>query len=97
MFILQDPVKIVLGTRRVQKGHGRKRRLVEKEDTLVYVPILKTLQVILNDDGILAEVSHCETTLVRIDLYPPPLFPVPSTLSVYTCRYRMAMCLHSLE
>ena len=50
--------KVVLGTRRVHQGHGRKRRLIEKQDVMVYVPILKTLEVLLNDEGILAEVRH---------------------------------------
>ena len=46
----------MLGTRRKAKGHGAKPRLVEEEESFMYVPVLETLQALLNDDTILAEV-----------------------------------------
>ncbi len=41
-------MKIVLGTESVPVGKGQKRRVAEVEHTMVYVPILKTLAVLLN-------------------------------------------------
>ena len=37
----QEPKKIKFGTTRIHRGHGRKRRLVEVADTLVYVAVTK--------------------------------------------------------
>ena len=53
---LQEPEKIVLGTIREYKGIGAKRRCIEKEEIMMYVPILKTLDLILQNETILAEV-----------------------------------------
>ena len=47
---------IILGERRVWKGKGHKRRCVNKEDQAMYVPILKTLQNLLRNEAIYAEV-----------------------------------------
>ena len=52
----QEPVSIALGERRVWKGRGHKRRCVVKKDSLVYIPLLHTLQSLLSNKGILAEV-----------------------------------------
>ena len=49
-------MKAVLGTKLKAQGYGSKWRLVEKEEIMVYVPILKILEVLLNDCAILAEV-----------------------------------------
>ena len=46
----------MLGSSRKAKGIGAKRQLVEKEDSFMYVPVLKTLEVLLNSDVVLAEV-----------------------------------------
>ena len=40
------------------KGHGRRRRLIEKEEELVYVPLLGTLQTLLKNNEILGEVNY---------------------------------------
>jgi len=53
---LQEPKKIKLGTRRIFRGHGRRRRLTEITETLVYVPLLQTLQSLLKDEEIYTEV-----------------------------------------
>ena len=50
------PVKVVLGTRRKAKGLGAKCQLVEVEDSFMYVPILETLQTLLNNQTVLEEV-----------------------------------------
>ena len=58
IFVLhiQEPKKIKMGTRRIYRGHGRKRCQKKITDTLVYVPLLKTIQVLLKDEGIYTEV-----------------------------------------
>lgn len=45
-----------MGTSRKAKGVGTKRRLVEQEETFVYIPILQTLQRLVNNDTVLTEV-----------------------------------------
>ena len=42
-------MKVVLGTNQRAKGSGAKRRLVEEEESFMYVPVLETLQTLLND------------------------------------------------
>ncbi len=39
------------------KGHSHKRRVVEKKDVLVYVPLLSTIECLLDDSGVMAEVT----------------------------------------
>jgi len=39
------------------RGHGRRRRLVEIVDTMVYIPLLKSIESLLKDEEIYAEVS----------------------------------------
>ena len=53
---LQESKKIKLGTRRIFQGHGRHRRLTEITETLVYVPLLQTLQSLLKNEEIYTEV-----------------------------------------
>ena len=45
-----------LGQRRVWKGTGTKRRCVSKEDHMMYVPILETLQSLLRNKIVVSEV-----------------------------------------
>ena len=45
-----------LRTQLTYKGRGRKRRIVEKREDFVDVPLLKTLQAMLMNDDILQEV-----------------------------------------
>ena len=49
---------MVLGKRRISFGHGRRRRKRIKTDTYMYVPVLKTLEAILQDSKTCSEVSH---------------------------------------
>ena len=53
----QEPVSVILGTVRKAKGAGAKRRIVEVEEGMVYIPILETLNVLLNNESIASEVS----------------------------------------
>lgn len=46
---IQEPVGFFLGDRRKWKGSGAKRRLITKRDFVYYIPILKTLEVLLNN------------------------------------------------
>lgn len=55
---LQNPVKIVLGIKRKPSGFGPKRRLVEKEESFVYIPILETLEALLSNETVLSEVTY---------------------------------------
>lgn len=50
------------------KGSGYKRRLVEAEDIMVYVPLLETLSVMLHNDNVLTEVS-CEHTVHKCQMH----------------------------
>lgn len=38
------------------KGSGTKRRCISKEDSVFYVPVLETLQGLLNNETVLSEV-----------------------------------------
>lgn len=49
-------MRVPLGDRQVWKGLGSKRRCVLKNDHAIYVPVLKTLQNMLRNEAILAEV-----------------------------------------
>ena len=54
---MQEPVEIPLGERRVWKGRGIKRRCIVKRDCAYYIPVLETLQVLLRNEAIIAEVN----------------------------------------
>lgn len=51
----QEPISVKLGEQRVRKGTGPRRHVLE-EDTFMYVPVLKTLKTLLQNDLIIAEV-----------------------------------------
>ena len=57
-YIIQEPVRVLLGERRQWKGRGSKRRCVIKRDEVMYIPLLDTLQSLLNNESILAEVFY---------------------------------------
>ena len=64
----------MLGTTRINKGIGAKRRCVERKETMVYVPILKTLDVILQNETILAEARDINllialSTFIHVYIY----------------------------
>lgn len=52
----QEPLRITLGEKRVWKGSGQKRRCVVKEDTFMYVPILQTLAILLQNKDLRSQV-----------------------------------------
>jgi len=53
---MQEPVSIFLGEWYKWKSAGAKRRLITKQDFVYYVPILKTLEVLLNNQHFADEV-----------------------------------------
>jgi hypothetical protein len=55
-FSMQEPQKLVLGRYHKKVRKGSKLVDVEKEDTAYYVPILQSIQQLLNDDSVLEEV-----------------------------------------
>lgn len=47
----------MLNCRHIQKISGRKRRTVLKKDEMFYVPLLLTLEKLLQNDSVLKEVG----------------------------------------
>ena len=56
MSLVQDPETIVLGTHRKMKGSGEKR-CVEVNDELKYIPLLSTLERLLQSKKVLQQVG----------------------------------------
>lgn len=52
------PREIILGSKWKPEGTGTKRRTVEKKDCMYYIPIIETLQTLLDNEDILAEVRY---------------------------------------
>ena len=48
---------MVLGKERRPIGCGHKRRVAEVEDTMIYIPLLDTIQHLLKNDALVAEVK----------------------------------------
>lgn len=55
---MQEPKTVVLGTVRKPKGTGTKRRCVEVEETMQYIPIMDTLNVLLQNETVNFEVMY---------------------------------------
>ncbi|CAB4019697.1 Hypothetical predicted protein, partial [Paramuricea clavata] len=53
-----EPRKIVLRRYHVKVRRGRKLKVVEKTDDAFYIPLLESLQQLLNDEAILEEVEN---------------------------------------
>lgn len=66
MHVVQEPVRVSLGTRRVWKGNGSKRRYVEKEDEMVYIPLLESLKSLLQNKQVLSEVCVTLCTFTSV-------------------------------
>lgn len=66
MLLLQEPTKIVLGSKLKYKGCGSKRRLVDQDETMVYVSILDTLEKLLCNEAVMAEVKKINLLFVLI-------------------------------
>ena len=55
-FQIQEPKKIVLGTHHKKVRKGNKMRDVLTEDCAYYIPLLASLQQLLNNESVLEEV-----------------------------------------
>ena len=53
----QEPVSIVLGSHPKPNEPKKDGSLRESKDVLVYIPILQTIQKLLENDSVLAQVS----------------------------------------
>ena len=51
-----------LGAHKKSEGLGAKCRMVEKEEVCVYIPILHTLQALLQNETVISEVSMKQIT-----------------------------------
>ena len=54
----------MLGTKLKSCGRGAKRRLVEVEECMVYIPLLETLGVLLSCDTVQTEVGLSALTFL---------------------------------
>ena len=52
----QKPIRVSIGEKQTWKGHGSKRKCVEKDVEYMYIPILKTLQALSKCEDIYTEV-----------------------------------------
>ncbi|XP_065887419.1 uncharacterized protein [Dysidea avara] len=57
-FNLIEPLRVVLGEYRAWKGWGAKRKCVTEQDCLMYIPILETIQSLLNNSALLSEIEN---------------------------------------
>lgn len=55
-YYQQEPQAITLGSEVVEKGIGAKRRRVEEQEKMVYIPLLDTLEAVLQNRNVIAEV-----------------------------------------
>ena len=62
VFLRQEPERRVLGTTHGPRQRGVGRKTVRKPDEVVEVPLLKSLQQMLNDPAILKQVYITNTT-----------------------------------
>ena len=56
IFHVQEPQPVLLGTEKQWKGSGTKRSYADVREEMMYIPILKTIQNLLDDPGILKQV-----------------------------------------
>lgn len=57
LFFLKEPKQRVLGITHVQKRIGVGRRTVPKQDEVIEIPLLKSLEQMLQDPAILDQVT----------------------------------------
>lgn len=68
-LVLQDPVSITFGVRHVPGKFLSDGSLKQIKDSMVYIPILRTIQQLLHNGTILAEVSNCLHVYYVIIMY----------------------------
>lgn len=57
-YLLKEPRRIVLKETRVHQRSGRKRKIVVKKEEMMYIPLLETLQGLLNNSSIMSQVTQ---------------------------------------
>ena len=82
----------MLGERWVTKKSGRQAgQLVRKEDELVYIPILETIQVLLNNVSVSTEVIHFMLIWV---ISGDHCVQIHDCLKLSIMPYSMKFCVH---
>ena len=66
VLLIQEPVSILLGTNWTTKGSGLRRRARKKKHEMIYVPILKTLEMLLQNKAFQQEVCYM---YVHVNVY----------------------------
>ena len=61
---MQEPRSVVLGIESKWKGIGENRKYTRIEEKMVYIPVLETLQTLLEDETIMSEVL-CTSIIIR--------------------------------
>ena len=54
---MKEPERVVLGEKQSWKGSGATRQLISKKNEFMYIPILKTLESMLQCDDTMAKVK----------------------------------------
>lgn len=57
-YFFKEPHRIVLKETRILQRSGRKRKIVVKKEEMMYIPLLETLQGLLNYSSILSQVTQ---------------------------------------
>ena len=57
-LLLKEPRRIILKETRIRQLSGRKRKVVVKKEEMMYIPLLETLQGLLNNSAILSKVTR---------------------------------------
>ena len=66
LISVQEPVQVELGSQHVMEGTGDRRRTVQEKDTFTYVPILTTIESMLQNDAVLEEVRSFHISHVHV-------------------------------
>lgn len=53
---MQEPKTIILGTEKKMRGSGKKRRCIEVRDEMKYIPLLSTIERLLQNKEFLQQV-----------------------------------------
>lgn len=85
----------MLGIEVVYKGIGAKRRRVEEQEKMVYIPLLDTLEAVLQNKHVVSEVHVCVymCTFLRLCLYYVYSFYV--YVHLHVCYHVTCACVHA--
>lgn len=74
-FCTKEPVRYVLGEKHTWKGTGRKRKCIKAQDTMMYVPLLDTIQILLKNKAIVTQVYYRYDLVTIIVQHASIFFP----------------------